>query len=84
MTYGVPSEHAPRVANKAAMVMADPDTRSHKYRSRLRSFLLVTACSFFVSPLGHQNDGDRFVANHDPMSIVGGHPPPNARRPRGR
>merc|ERR1719335_1849614 len=55
-----------------------PTNRSHKYRSRLRSFLLVRRAPSLCRRSDLQNDGDRFVANHDPKSIVGGAPAANA------
>ena len=73
-----PEEHA-RVANKAAMIMADPRLiGAISIEAGSVPFFLCGVLLLCVAAPNLQNDGDRFVANHDPKSIVGGAPAANA------
>ena len=73
-----PEEHA-RVANKAAMIMEDPRLiGAQKIEECSVPFFLCGVLLLCVAAPNLQNDGDRFVANHDPKSIVGGAPAANA------
>ena len=73
-----PEEHA-RVANKAAMIMEDPRLiGAQKIEACSVPFFLCGVLLLCVAAPNLQNDGDRFVANHDPKSIVGGAPAANA------